>query len=338
MNSCDRVLKALRMEVPDRVPYIELEIDEILVRKLFGKDYIEGNRINPSYNERTIVAEKALSKMIGRDNVCFPVRAPVLCQIGIGKDGRKFFGEGLIKTRDDLDLLLELPDPKDLEIVESAKKFVDEKEGFAACAIARLGIAPTILSMGFEGFALNLYDDIDFVMQVYNAYSEYTMEVFHAIRNVGFDFYFCSDDIAYKTGTFVSPNTFREIILPRLKEVAKCIPVPWVYHSDGNILPIIEDWLSLGQSGMHPIEPGAMDIYEMKVLFGKRICLVGNVEIDTLTNGTMEDVKEEVKEKIEVLAPGGGYIISSSNSLPNFVQASNVIAMKEAILEYGSYI
>jgi uroporphyrinogen-III decarboxylase len=337
MTPRQRVLTALEKGQPDRVPYVELEIDERLVMNLFGTGYTSETAINPAYNERSIEAEIALSEMIGRDNVCFPLRAPVLCDILMGKDGRKFFGEGKIGTRKDLSLLRSLPDPKDPAVVERAKRFVDKKGDFAACGVARLGIAPAMLSMGIESFSINLYDDPDFVMEVFNFYAEWTADIIHIVRDVGFDFFFCSDDVAFKTGPFFSPAIYREMILPRLKDVSAVIPAPWIYHSDGNLLPIIEDWLSLGQAGMHPIEPGAMDIFEMKKKYGRRICLVGNIEIDTLSMGTEEDVRREVREKFSVLAPGGGYIASSSNSLTNYCRPENVLAMRNAIQEFGEY-
>jgi uroporphyrinogen-III decarboxylase len=100
----------------------------------------------------------------------------------------------------------------------------------------------------------------------------------------------------------------------------------------------MEDLLSLGMSGIHPIQLSAMDINQVKAQYGHRVCILGNVDLDyTLTLGTPEEVEKEVKEKISALAPGGGYIITSANSLPDYCKRENVLAMARAIKEYGTY-
>jgi uroporphyrinogen decarboxylase len=81
-----------------------------------------------------------------------------------------------------------------------------------------------------------------------------------------------------------------------------------------------------------------MDIKELKEKVGSRICLIGNIDLGyTLTRGTPEEVTEEVKQRIHDIAPGGGYCIGSSNSIPYYVPTKNYRAMVEAALEYGTY-
>jgi uroporphyrinogen decarboxylase len=154
---------------------------------------------------------------------------------------------------------------------------------------------------------------------------------------MGFDFLFCADDVAFKTGPMMSPEHFRKIILPHLKTAVKNITIPWVYHSDGNLLPIMEDWLSLGQSGIHPVEPLAMDIRFVKKAYGDRVCVCGNVDVNLLGMGTEQQVVNEVKGLIRDLAPGGGYMVSSGNSVPAYAKPENALAMGRAVRKYGKY-
>ena len=101
--------------------------------------------------------------------------------------------------------------------------------------------------------------------------------------------------------------------------------MPWIFHSDGNLLPALEDLSTLGMSGLHPLEPGAMDLHELKEKWGKRLCLVGNVDIDhCMTDATPEEIDAVVEDRIRVLGPGGGYIISDSNSVPLSANPENV--------------
>jgi uroporphyrinogen-III decarboxylase len=120
--------------------------------------------------------------------------------------------------------------------------------------------------------------------------------------------------------------------------VADAIGKPWVYHSDGNLFPVLDGLLRLGMDAIHPIQPSAMDIGTMKARYGSRVCIVGNIDLDyTLTLGPPEGVDREVKERIAAAGAGGGYIISSGNSLTDYCKTENVWAMSEAVHKYGKY-
>jgi uroporphyrinogen decarboxylase len=81
-----------------------------------------------------------------------------------------------------------------------------------------------------------------------------------------------------------------------------------------------------------------MDIVELKRQVGHRIALCGNIDLGyTLTRGTPAEVDAEVRERIRALAPGGGYVLGSSNSVPEYVPLENFNAMREACLRYGRY-
>jgi len=141
----------------------------------------------------------------------------------------------------------------------------------------------------------------------------------------------------FKSGPFFSPAVFRDLVLPRYRRVAEKITIPWVIHSDGNVLPFLEDLLSLGIAGLHPIEKGALDIRAMKREYGDRLCLLGNVDLNILGLGTPQDVEAEVQELIRDVGPGGGYIVTSGNSLAGYLRPENVLALSEAVQKYGRY-
>jgi uroporphyrinogen decarboxylase len=100
-------------------------------------------------------------------------------------------------------------------------------------------------------------------------------------------------------------------------------------------MPILDDLLSLGMNGLHPIEPGAMDLALLKQRYGKKLCLCGHINVDTLCRGTPEEIDALVKQAVAIAAPGGGYIAGSSNSIPYFARPANVRAMCTAIQKYG---
>ena len=67
------------------------------------------------------------------------------------------------------------------------------------------------------------------------------------------------------------------------------------------------------------------------------MCLIGNVDVDLLSTGTPDEIEKVVRELIRDIAPGGGYILSSGNSIPSYAKVENVIVMGQAIKEYGRY-
>jgi uroporphyrinogen-III decarboxylase len=242
----------------------------------------------------------------------------------------------MVKSEDDLDLI-KLPDPEDDRYYEPAKRFIAESEDFATFAVCRLGISPTYLCMGTETFWIALYENPDLVDKVLSHYSEWSAAVMERVSDLGFDVVLMADDIAFKTGPYFSPEIFRQLILPRVRKVAEKIKIPWIYHSDGNFLPVIDDLLSLGMNGLHPIEPDAMEIAEIKRRYGDRVCICGNINVNTLAVGTPDDVREEVKQRLREVAPGGGYIMSSGNSLTSYCRIENIRAMVETLREFGGY-
>lgn len=136
---------------------------------------------------------------------------------------------------------------------------------------------------------------------------------------------------------FFSPKILRESVLPKLKIVADKITIPWIFHSDGNLMPILDGLLSLGMNAIYPIDPDCMDVEEVKYKYGDKVCIVGNTNMNNLRAGTPDQVEQEVKKEIEKIAPGGGYIVSSGNSIINGLKPENVKRMTEAIVKYGKY-
>ena len=99
----------------------------------------------------------------------------------------------------------------------------------------------------------------------------------------------------------------------------------------------MDDLLDLGISAINPIEPEAMDIVETKRKWGSNVCLIGNVSVHTLAAGSPDDVRREVMHLLQSVAPSGGYILSSGNSLASYCKPENVRAMIDTLRAHGSY-
>jgi uroporphyrinogen decarboxylase len=123
-----------------------------------------------------------------------------------------------------------------------------------------------------------------------------------------------------------------------MAEACRARHVPFIFHSDGNISAVLEDLIDCGIQAIHPLEQKAMDISEVKRLYGNKLGVIGNIDLSyTLTRGTPKQVEDAVKAKIHQLAPGGGYCLGSENSIPDYVPFENYDAMRRAALRYGRY-
>ena len=327
MTSRERVLCALRGGRPDRVPYCELGVDEAIVARLLGSA--------PSM-DKPAELEKALARALGRDNILYSFRPPIAAGRRTGEQNVAFYGDGWIKSRAALDRL-PFPDPDGDDLYAPAREFLLAGEDFALCASCRLGISPTYLSMGQEFFSLALYDQPELVEEVLVRYTSWSAAVMKRVCRLGFDLVWTADDIAFRNGLMLSPKMFRERILPHVRKVAESITLPWIFHSDGDLTAVLDDLVDLGIAGLHPVEPGAMDIRALKRRYGKRLCLIGNVDVHTLGAGTPAQVEAEVAALLQDVAPEGAYMLSSGNSLASYCRIENIRAMVDMVRQSGRY-
>ncbi len=196
--------------------------------------------------------------------------------------------------------------------------------------------------MGFETFSYTLYDNPGLVERMFERVGEIQLQILErCLEFPSVGAYLHADDIAYNTSTMVSPAVLRHYAFPwfrRMVEMTHSKGLIALLHSDGKLDVVFEDIIEMGFDGLHPIDPAAMDISKTKEMAAGRIGLIGNIGlVYTLPNGTPEEVDSEVRKRIQDLAPGGGYCLSSANSIPDYVPFENYVAMQNAWLKYGKY-
>ena len=152
-----------------------------------------------------------------------------------------------------------------------------------------------------------------------------------------------ANDIASQKGTIISPGHYKEFILPSLKKIVrKCHSknIPFIKHYDGNINMIIDILINEGGiDGLHSIESTAdMDIYNIKKIYGEKITLLGNLDCSYLMSfGSKNEIEKEIKRLIKYIAPGGGYVFSSSNAIHSGISTETFNFIRKKVLEYGQY-
>lgn len=183
----------------------------------------------------------------------------------------------------------------------------------------------------------------DLAERYFRATTTAMLRLVDAQAEAGVDGFIGGTDLAHHSSTLVSPAMFRRFIFPQLRRIsAQCHQhgLPFFKHTDGNIQVIEEEFLlGCGFDGYHAIEPSAgMDIARLKRQYGHRITLLGNIDCgDLLTNGSENEVAAAVEKCIRDVAPGGGYVLSSSNSIHSGIPTKNFLAMLRTAREKGNY-
>ena len=154
-----------------------------------------------------------------------------------------------------------------------------------------------------------------------------------------------ADDMAGQNDMLISPRTYRKIVKPRHKKLFDFIKshsrAKIFFHSCGSVRKVIGDLIDIGVDALNPVQVSAagMDSAELKREFGRYICFWGGA-VDTqnvLGNGTVQQVKDDVRSRIADLAPGGGFIFAAVHNIQGNVPPENIVAMWDTLREYGVY-
>ncbi len=193
--------------------------------------------------------------------------------------------------------------------------------------------------MGFETFSMAIFEQPELVERLNTLLGNLVVSMFEFFaESDSVDVLWYSDDIAYNEGLMVSPPILERYFFPWLRKIgdlAKSHEKPLIYHTDGAVLPLIPEFISCGVDALHPIDPKAMSLEEVKSKFGDRLCLIGNVDVDLLARGTPMEIRDAVRKNIESAGKGGGYVVGSGNSIPEYVNFDNYLAMIQAAREFG---
>ncbi len=160
-------------------------------------------------------------------------------------------------------------------------------------------------------------------------------------KHGGLDGFALCADYCLNTGPFLSPNQFSEFVTPYLARLIKGYRDLGFYtikHTDGNIMPIIDQLVQANPHALHSIDPQAgVDIAEVKRLYGDKVCLIGNVNCGILDTGTDEEVVESARYALRNGMPGFGYIFSTSNCIYTGMRLARYELILDIWREEGNY-
>ncbi|MCK4977695.1 MAG: hypothetical protein KAS36_12250 [Anaerolineales bacterium] len=244
------------------------------------------------------------------------------------------------------------PDPYDSQMFaglrEQAKHWYENTDYVIVADSIKGGLLTKALQIrGYEAFFSDLAQDIpyaeallDKLLWLYKEmWSQYLKEVGPYVQMVYF-----TDDIGAQNSMMISPDTFRSLLKPRLKDLIDHIKnladVKFMYHTDGSVVPVIGDIIEMGVDILNPIQTSAMgmDTYAMKESYGDRLCFHGAIDVQQmLPFSTPEEVRYDVAKRIFDLGRGGGYILSPCHNIGADVSPENILALFDAAKELGRY-
>ena len=341
-----RLLTTIRHGEPDRVPLADFQADTPI------KDQFMGKPVRTLEDHIEFQAAAGFDFIYLRADYEYPGCSPVVAT-GTPRSWEwsskpeseteaTFEGRNVKNFADAEAYAWPDPDTVDVSNVERAAHLVPEGLGI----ITGVGgvFTRTWMIMGYEHFCFSLADDPEFVAHVAARVGKIQCAVLRRlVRMPGVHAVWYGDDLAYTEGLMVSPKVLRAYFFPWIEElaaIARDAGMPFIMHSDGNLVAVLDDLIALGVQALHPIEPKAMDIYDLKRRYAGKVALFGNVDMGyTLVEGRgrPQDVRAEVRRQIRALAPGGGYGLSTGSGITRYVSLENLHALQQALLDYGTY-
>jgi len=319
MNSRERILTTLRREVPDRVPTNARPSSSIL--KLFReKTGMESMEEYFQYDLRFVRYEETAH---------FPAIAPM-------------------KDFSSVSQLEEYPFPdvtSEYQYKYLAREVAEIKDrGLAVFSAYESGCFEKARHLrGMEKFLMDLLENEKFARALTEKILEINLEIAKKYVASGVDVLWIGDDIGAEKSMLISPKLWREYFKPCIAriiaEAKKVNPSVYIaYHSCGYIEPIIPELIEVGIDILQPVQPEVMDPAKVKREFGDKISFWGTVGVQsTLSLGSPDEVKKVIKERIETVGVGGGFIIAPAHTLESDVPWKNILAFFEGVREFGRY-
>ncbi|MDY6913308.1 MAG: uroporphyrinogen decarboxylase family protein [Planctomycetota bacterium] len=228
----------------------------------------------------------------------------------------------------------EFPDPAEPHRFEGIEQWCRSNSNhFTIVWVGELWERATFMR-SMENILLDVALNPAFVQKLLRGIADYilrTMEIL--FERFEFDAIALSDDYGTQKSMFMSPASWRELVRPPLAEIYALARKHGRYtfhHSCGNIVPVIPDLIDIGLDILHPIQPEAMDIHQLKRQFGKDITFCGGLRThDLLPKGGEQEIRDEVRMLKETMGKGGGYILEPGITVQADVPLKNILAMIE---------
>ncbi len=237
------------------------------------------------------------------------------------------------------------PDPDDAGYVRSVAercRSLHEESGYCVILCLPVGVVHQCQFLrGYQQWMEDLVLEPEFAEALIGRVCDLWVRVAEnllAAAGANADVLMWGDDIAFQNGPMLSDQMYRRFIRPahaRIMAALKRSGAPVLYHSCGSVLSRIPDLIEMGVDALNPVQVAAagMDTARLKREFGRHLTFWGAVDTQrVLPQGTPEDVRAEVRRRIEDLGAGGGYVVAAVHNLQREVPPENILALADAVL------
>jgi uroporphyrinogen decarboxylase len=356
VNSKTRVLIAIRLGVPDRVP-CDFHAIPIVQSRLFEYLGIESYRQLMEKLEVDIIDIRGIIDPVWRG----PVPKVAELSDGVRQNYLGWQMKTVITEFGDMETHCGyiFEDAKDIGDIESfdwpgvdwfdftnMNELLDEYKDYAIMASGASVFQHPTLVRGMDNLLCDMMISPNLAEHLIGRYTDFYVDYYSAMFEATqgrIDILRIADDFGTQIGSLIGMELFRKFIKPKVKklvDMAHAYGVKVMFHSCGSVIDYIDELIEVGVDILDPIQTQAvgMDPVYIKQRFGERICLHGSLDTQyTLPKGSVEEVKKEVKDRISVLGSDGGFIIGPSHTLQPDVPIQNIEAIYETTREYGDY-
>ncbi|NPV26658.1 MAG: hypothetical protein HPY81_04185 [Firmicutes bacterium] len=348
MERVERVVCACRGQQPDRVPRGELGIEPGLVPLL-----LEAAGLTPTGDalvDRVRVMQRLKFDLTGltpalprQDTGRVDERGRVIYQDGWGRQVVKVKNQTqvLVPAITETDQIKKWH-PPDLALIDLDEiRTWRQQTDFFLFAVVEGGFSAVASLFEFTQFLkLTVTHPVEVVALV-REMCQWQSELAKRCVAAGAHGVVVADDLAWQRGTFISPAALRQLVFPsltRLVEEIKAMGVPVFLHADGDLMDIMDDIVAAGFDGLHSLEPAAgMELVKLKQLFGRKLCLWGNLSGDLLLPGVpLDKVQKATRRTLAQGAPGGGFILGNCTGiLSEEMSPAHILAMYDTADQFG---
>ncbi len=327
---------------PDRVPFYELFADGQVMETVTRSPVTPESVVEFYYR-------LGFDYVPTGPNFVYPrVRVPVDDTAALSKGKRYYVMDrpGMVCSREDFDRY-QWP-ALDAGATEPVLRIVAMLPEGMKTIINVTGILENVMwIMGTTQFSLALYDDEQLVWDMFEVVGSNHVKLIEKCMEdakgdrCGIGAVVMGEDMGYRTATMVSPETLRKYVFPLQRALVRRVHeygLPFILHTCGQVDAIMNDLIDdVGIDAKHSFEDAIMPVTEAKKKYGKRIALLGGMDVDFLCRADEAAVRAHVDAVLAECAPGGGYALGTGNSVANYIPIRNFLAMLDEGRKMGAY-
>jgi len=362
MSHRERVATALRRETPDRCP-MQISFTPEFADRLRADmgvrgelNVARGGEHNPHGGGNTYELERAIDSdliltSVGWANNYYSGHGTYTDEWGVTWQEHPYetqFGTGHYTemvgfplAEDDAIETYVPPDPSRPELYLDSERVMREYgDEYWIVGVTVTTIFETAWALrGYERLLMDLLMNPELADRIFDIPFRYHLAAAEKLASMGVDMIWTGDDIGSQKGMLFHPDTWRRFLKPRMAELVSRVKainpdLKVAYHTDGDVREVIPELIDIGIDVLNPVQPACMDPAELKRDYGDELLFWGSIdEQKTLPFGTPDDVREEIKLRVETIGAGGGLILGPTHHVQLDTPLENFWAMIETIRE-----